>query len=366
MKNEITAAGFPSEDEIKEIGAISDPVLRNQWITWSYFRLDRAMIPVSGERNVTWCAFATWASNTAGGFISESVFPAILTDWINRTHNDANPLARVALLFLDVIGLPFHHLAKTILDTVAGAIGGGNKAVFLDIAPPFARLLTMLDGHQHLDPEQEQVFLASLQSQKGENARKALLKAFEALLAGMKETAPGPQAERMLLSSAWIGWIEQTLVQPYIVLALNAPVRDLFHQSVFEHIAKTHHATALLVPEKALRSLLSPLFALAELTFRDLSTVYMMTLNTPTTTFHLGQDVPPLPDGRAFPDDLTKISSPDLDELLMLLHAQKLEGSAAHDWASFDERMRYIATLFRSRLQDQSLRTAPPAPRSSA
>ena len=46
----------------------------------------------------------------------------------------------------------------------------------------------------------------------------------------------------------------------------------------------------------------------------------------------------------------------------MLLHAQQLEGTAADDWCSFDHRMRYIGTLFRSRQQDPSLRSRPTPP----
>lgn len=362
MTESTSEEGFPSEDEIKKIGAIADATRRNQWITWSYHRLDRSMTLVTGDADVSWCGFATWASSTAGTFISRSAFSSLIEDLLGRIHAKTGPLERAAIFFLDrVLGVSLRILAPRIIDRVSGAIGAGNQAVFLDIAPPFSRLLSRLGGRPGLDPAEREAFLGTLDAEADENARKALRKAFEAFLDGMGKTAPGERAERVLLANAWIGWVEQTLVQPYIERSMNAPVEDILFGFIDEH-RHLQGLLAPLVPAAALRELLAPLVRLLELVMRELSTDAMMQLTVPGKTFYLGEDVPPLAPGKPFPDALAHVASPDLDELLMLLHAQRLEGSAARDWASFDQRMRYIGTLFRSRQQDRSLRSRPAAP----
>jgi hypothetical protein len=366
MSADLLDTGFPSEAEIAAIGRMTDAVQRNTWITWSYHRLDRAMEEVTGTADLSWCGFAVWASQTAGTFISESAFPKILTDWVNGIHGGVGFLERVALLFLDVIGAPVHWLAKEILGDVVKAIGDGNQAVFIDIAPPFSRLLALLDGRQRLTPDERTAFLASIQAAAGGDSTKALRWAFTALLDGMELTAPGPRAERVCVANSWTGWVEQTHVQPYIVKSMNAPIADLLLEHVEAHIRRLGLGGVKILTRDMRRAILAPLAALFEAVFRDIETRYMMTLQVPHERFQLGKDVPPLPSGNPFPEALTNIESPDLDEVLTLLHAQELRGSGASDWASFDQRMRYIAVLFRSRQQDSSLRNTPPRPTTPA
>jgi hypothetical protein len=77
----------------------------------------------------------------------------------------------------------------------------------------------------------------------------------------------------------------------------------------------------------------------------------------------LGRDVCALPSPGAYPPALATITDLDLSALIRELGATTAQGSAAGDWAYFDDRMRYIAVLLRSRQQDRALRRAPePAP----
>src|SRR5262245_54167180 len=55
----------PLTDEVMQIAAIADPVLRNLRITECYYRLSMAMARRTGQR-ANWCTFATWASKQAG------------------------------------------------------------------------------------------------------------------------------------------------------------------------------------------------------------------------------------------------------------------------------------------------------------
>src|SRR5262249_28351382 len=68
------------------ISAMIDPVRRNLKITQAYHDLQIALTRLFGEKNVTWTAYATWASKTAGSFIRGEEAPNIIHHWIECTH----------------------------------------------------------------------------------------------------------------------------------------------------------------------------------------------------------------------------------------------------------------------------------------
>jgi hypothetical protein len=53
-------------DGVRAVVAIPDPILRNLWITQSYFDLGERLQRAVGGLDRTWCGFAVWASDTAG------------------------------------------------------------------------------------------------------------------------------------------------------------------------------------------------------------------------------------------------------------------------------------------------------------
>ncbi len=54
-----------TESEVRRIGAIESPVLRNLEITYAYSLLAAATAERTGA-GANWCTFATWASRQAG------------------------------------------------------------------------------------------------------------------------------------------------------------------------------------------------------------------------------------------------------------------------------------------------------------
>ncbi len=54
-----------------------------------------------------------------------------------------------------------------------------------------------------------------------------------------------------------------------------------------------------------------------------------------------------------YPDDLAVLDSLEPLQTFTALHALDAAGSAAQDWVSYAQRMRYIAVLFRSRQQER-------------
>src|SRR5918996_5646105 len=55
----------PSVDDVRQIAAIANPVIRNLEITHCYSRLAAEFTARSGD-GANWCTYATWASRQAG------------------------------------------------------------------------------------------------------------------------------------------------------------------------------------------------------------------------------------------------------------------------------------------------------------
>ena len=62
---------IPTPAEAANIVRISDNVVRNLRITHFYHEIAFAFSRLLDEKNVSWCAYATWASKNAGNFIRE-------------------------------------------------------------------------------------------------------------------------------------------------------------------------------------------------------------------------------------------------------------------------------------------------------
>src|SRR5262249_33348947 len=104
------------------ICAVTDPVLRNLRITHSYHDLKIALTRLFGARTVAWCAYATWASKTAGRFIRGEEVP----DLIRGERSGADPITEV--------------IARVMRD-VSANVAHGNRIVFQELAPLYAAWL---------------------------------------------------------------------------------------------------------------------------------------------------------------------------------------------------------------------------------
>ena len=67
----MTAIGGTGIDQrrVDEIASMSDPVMRNLYITQGYHDLARQVGDIVGSRDASWATFGCWASKTAGTFI---------------------------------------------------------------------------------------------------------------------------------------------------------------------------------------------------------------------------------------------------------------------------------------------------------
>jgi hypothetical protein len=354
------AIDFPTPDEVRAIADQPDGALRNRWITWSYYRLNRAMQAIVGDSDLTWCGFATWASKTAGTFIREEELGPLLERWVDGATRRAGT---VPALVARMVGV--HHgssdfslrgFVREVVADVADDIAGGNQDVFRHIAPPFAQALVLWTGNGGSIPDgQRQAFLESLRERESADPGQYLLRAFAAMFGTAETTDARARAQLMLQANALIGCAEQTRVQPFIERSMNRPIADLFHARLGVHLRSRFPAPIASV----LRVLLRPLGKALEIEFQSVSTELLMRLDLPGQALRLGANVPCLPDGRMYPAALETLDAPLPTELLAELHALDAMASAARDWVRYADRMRYIGVLFRSRQQQRELWDAP-------
>lgn len=307
---------IPTRSEIAATVATSDPILRNLRITLTYHELTVALADALGRDDVNWCAYAKWASKSAGRFIRGEPFEL---------------LPRRALLAQ-------RRLAPWLEDLAAGASAGaaeGNLMVFTELAPLYAELVEILRSTPRPGAERVDDFLARFTPGPVERGGQDMLRrAFAAYfeVAGLPRCKA--RAERMLLANALVGYHEQTRLQGPIERALGA------------------HRLAPRVGRAV----------------RAASTRWLMAIELPGQTMRLGEDVPALEPDRMFPDELRAIEDTELGALLYRLDRtpNTTAGSAAADWADLGDRMNFIIDLFRSRQRDPRLYESPFSPLQAA
>jgi hypothetical protein len=309
----------PEVDEVGRIAALPDPVIRNLQITECYSRLAAAV--ADGRPGANWCTFATWASRQAGGTIRGEDMLALLQRELGRDAELLHPFASLwrALVRHGLFNRTSRfgralwslHTPFDAFELASDAVARGNRKVFAEIGLEFARYLA-------LDFD---AFMAGLQDPE-------LRQAFTHLEQGR---ASG-EAGLVVLANLEIGLHEQTRLQPEIREALDAA----------------------LAPEQSLlkRILGWPLQRQLTKLSREVITESLMVLSVPGAVLMLGRNLDrPMP----------PVANADLEALLARYEPvpPAPDDCGARDWSELDQRMHYIAHLFRAYHDDAGL-TAPP------
>src|SRR5262249_21030951 len=119
------------------IAGLDAPVLRNLWITLAYHDLASGLQGPLAV-NVSWCAFATWASKTAGVSIRGEELGDILRNLLRTSPKHRELLMPVGLRLAGPRGVADVEnsvlaLFKDPLQTVAALIAQGNHTVFREL-----------------------------------------------------------------------------------------------------------------------------------------------------------------------------------------------------------------------------------------
>ncbi|MCB9283585.1 MAG: hypothetical protein H6563_05870 [Lewinellaceae bacterium] len=335
-----------SPEWVEAIISNPNPVERNLQITRSYHQFTLDFRELVDRDNVCWCAFATWASRQAGHFIRNEQVPEALLELLG-IDADGKPAPKPWYWFLIpkwLLQSPWVlGYARVTVDDTSKHIADGNLLVYTKLAHLFAGFLELVRNQSSPDPVQMQAFLdqAAIDPTTGEG----LVKAFSYYYRVLSEKDPKVRAELIYAANVLIGQHEQIRLQEAIEGALTAPL----HEGVIGWI---------------IQLLFSSFFGRLEQTWKKIATRMLMTMDTPNGVLRLGDDVPPLPNGKQYPEVLETLTLPEVIPLIEQLDytPDALKGSAAADWTSLNDRLNYILDLFRSRQQDASLFAEPFSP----
>jgi hypothetical protein len=352
-------AAPPTVEDVERIVAIESPVVRNLEITHCYGRLSAAMAERTGPC-ANWCTFATWASRQAGRTIRGEDLIETLRTRLNpvppapRFLHPVASLGRVLLrrgLFdpqtrLGRLTVQL-HTPFDVFERTSDAVGRGNRKVFEEIGREFARYLHEVPPDADADSAELRAFLDGLRPGDPPAGQRYLHQAFTRYARAGATTPDAARAQLLLLANLEIGMHEQTRLQPEIRESLDAPYevkQDLdrrllavlapwWRRPVPRVVAKPADALA----RRAERGLADML--------REIITRSLMVMSLPGRVLYLGAHF-----DEPIPEALAQLSDAELTALFHRF-AAAVPGQlddAARDWSEFDQRMHYIAYLFRA------------------
>jgi hypothetical protein len=329
----------PVPTDLDAIAQLQDGALRNLLITQRYHDLSLALTETIGPGNVNWSTFATWASKTAGLSIRNEEVPPFVAG-----------LAQEHLFLLDPV--------KDTLGQVSQQIAVGNRKVYAELTPLFAKFVTVFRDTPGAGPKELDAFVGALDPRpSAAGGQEPLIPAFGAYFEAIGTQDPTARARLMLLGNCLIGLHEQTRLQPQIEEAMDAPIDEILRKYLEPGTGGGFLSKALGIVERPL----DELTGIAQVVWEAVATRFLMSLSLPGhQVLPLGQNIPKLAAALAFlPAALDPIVDPEkLVELLAQYdhaRADTDDRTASIDWRELDDRMNFIVNLFRSRQQDDEL-----------
>jgi hypothetical protein len=350
----------PTEADIARLASVADDVLRNLGITQCYHDISLAMRRHTGA-GANWCGFATWASKQAGHTIRrEDLADAVRTQLQASSVLDVNlaaiahalrrsGLVRGARSILDAVIRALE--AEATFERASKAVALGNRRVFEEIAPLFARFHGTFDGGQP-DAGRFTAFTATIRPGDPPAGQTLLREAFERYRDAIAGTETKTKAENLYHANLLIGLHEQTRLQPQIEAALDAPfdVTAVRRRLLIEFLPGVwlrlrYRIAAWAGRRPPLDDAIDALLRGIQEEMRRIITAMAMSLNLPEgRVIRLGRDL-----DAAYPPALATLTSPSLVRLLGGIDPSPgtPAGSGAVDWADLSDRLHLIAELFR-------------------
>lgn len=333
--SQLRSARTVSLDDCTAAVTMVDPVMLNLSITQLYHRLAVDLTLLLGAQDANWFCFGCRASKTAGAAIRLEEVP--LREVLQRTP--VWPLLTKGLALSRRTSLV--RVFDDTLQTVGDRVAKGNRFIFEEIGPAFVQFVSAFaKAHEYDRAKLESVlthFKAGPSDRGGQDTLKGALTAYyEAAF----ERSAKRRSELILLGSMKVGLHEQTRVDPILDEALDAPLEVFFDQL----------AGQLPRPVRGVAMKARPL---VQRQVRVFLTRRLMRMRLPDVTLDLGGDVPPYSERSRFPPGLETVEHPELRALYESFTAGA--PSAARDWTSLADRMRYISTLFRTRQKSLQL-----------
>lgn len=343
---------------LEEIGRITDepnPVLRNLRITQCYHDLSAELARVIDIGNANWSTFATWASRTAGISIRDEELPRVALELL-RDEARLRPRLGPFLTWIyrhtgAKVDLP--EQARETIRRVSEEVADGNRKVFAELAPLFARFVGAMASPAAERPPRLQGLLADLRPGPSDRGgQDALRQAFSSYAAAAGESDPATRAQLILLANCQIGLHEQTRLQDDIQGAMNAPVAA-FVTDGLGRLLLVRLAFLLLGPFGVRRELVR---GAIQGEWQRVATRFSLRLSLPGgRVLPLGGDSIPWPS--QVPEPLGTLRHPELIAFLQRFDedTERLRTGGAENWSRLSDRMGFICELFRAEQQNGSL-----------
>lgn len=364
----------PTPQDVREIAAIEDPVIRNLQITQCYHELSAALATYTGPR-ANWCTFATWASKQAGQTIRKEDLARLL----ERRLRERLSAREAALPMAGPPGTDDESVAgrqerlldprqyKTALNRASEAVARGNKKVFEEIGYEFTRFF---EGCLHDGlPGEEQIsrFCGGLRPGAPPEGQANLQQAFTHYARALHSEDAKTRAEWILLANIEIGFHEQIRLQPEIAESIDAGYLNSLRLTRVLLDVLVPSSSWLSVAYLELRRLLgrptrldmavARLKTTLQFSLRQALTETMMTISLPSgVQLGLGNDLQ-----AGYPELLVHIANPELRQIVTQHDPtpNSTRASGAVDWAELPERLHFIIDLFRCYQENREL-LAPP------
>jgi hypothetical protein len=243
--------------------------------------------------------------------------------------------------------------ARKTIQRVSEEVADGNRKVFAELAPLFARFVGVMASPATERASRLQALLADLRPGPSDRDGQDLLRhSFSNYATAAGETAAGVRAQWMLLANCQVGLHEQTRLQDDIKGAMDAPVAAIVTDGL-GRLLSIRLAFLLLWPFGVRREHVR---AAIQEVWQSVATRFSMTLSLPGgRVLPLGGGAVPWPS--QIPEALRALSNPELVALLRVYgdDTQRLRTHGADDWSRLSDRMGFICELFRSQQQSQNL-----------
>ena len=352
------------QPDIERIARTADPVIRNLQITQAYHDLSAAAAAHLGPV-ANWCTYATWASKQAGRTIRKEDIQRGLEAAFGSSPATTGAASEVMteagrfgadIAVSDTLRSVWEVIdPAAALDRASAAVARGNLRVFEEIGREFARFDVECGGEAVVDSDTIARFAEGLVPGEPPEGQRYLRQAFVHYHQARFEVDPTTRAQLILLANLEVGFHEQTRLQPEIAAALNAAVVDprdkrerviaaLFPDAGW--IVRLRVLVARLLGRRTLLDLaIDALVVEQQALVRGVLTRHLMSIDLGAAVhLRLGEDL-----GAGFPPSLREIVLPELRQLLDRIDLTRDDPreSGAVDWADLDDRVHFIAEMFR-------------------
>jgi hypothetical protein len=346
----------PMDLSVEDIAGMPDSVLRNLWITQRYHEFAVALRDAGHGEDATWCAFAVWASKTAGATIRGELLPERAKELVIDNEATQAALHRFnhGMAERAVQHLTHDHLGQVIegvTGDVSKQIAAGNVLVFAELAPIFTAMIQALTSNPKTAQELAEALAPALSSLGTGADAVAAATAFDSYARALFE--PADRSTLILQANVLAVAHEQRRLQPAISSALDAAISDTFKKVIEDDIVGRLPSAAV---RQMIDALTDDLCSVLDVAWDTALTEAIMQLVTANETFDLRRDVPPLPGGM-FPPELRELHGTAAEGAITQWDKTAGTGSptGARDWAVLEDRMNFIVNLFRSRQNDATL-----------